>query len=70
MTPAVMRTAISNGITDWRVGDIAMHEKFGRGVVIQVIDSGTIVVAFDTAGKKTLVSTHPMLSKGFKGGQA
>lgn len=69
-TPPPVKKPISNGITDWKVGDIAMHEKFGRGVVIQVIDSGTIVVAFDTAGKKTLVSTHPMLSKGFKGGQA
>jgi DNA helicase-2/ATP-dependent DNA helicase PcrA len=52
-----------NGIRDWRVGDRAHHEKFGDGTVVTVIDSNIIIINFDSAGKKTLLSTHPMLSR-------
>jgi DNA helicase-2/ATP-dependent DNA helicase PcrA len=60
-----------NGIKDWRVGDRAHHEKFGDGTVTEIIDQNIIIVVFDTAGKKTLLASHPMLSRLVsKGGQA
>lgn len=61
----------TNGITDWKVGDKAHHEKFGDGVVVEIIDKNIIIVNFDTAGKKTLLASHPMLSRAAsKGGEA
>jgi DNA helicase-2/ATP-dependent DNA helicase PcrA len=61
----------TNGITDWKVGDKAHHEKFGDGVVVEIIDKNIIIVNFDQAGKKTLLATHPMLSRLVsKGGEA
>jgi len=60
-----------NDVGEWHVGDIAHHEKFGDGKVIQVISSTIIVVDFENAGRKTLQSTHPLLSrKVSKGGYA
>ncbi|MCH4277380.1 MAG: UvrD-helicase domain-containing protein [Bacilli bacterium] len=60
-----------NGIRDWKVGDKAHHEKFGDGIVIEVIDNNIIIVNFDSVGKKTLLGSHPMLSKASsKGGEA
>lgn len=52
-----------NGITDWAVGDYAYHDKFGDGIVVQVIDKTMIVVNFAQCGKKTLMSNHHMLSR-------
>ena len=52
-----------NGITDWKVGDLAHHEKFGDGVVTKIIDANIIVVHFDAVGDKTLLSKHKMLSR-------
>ena len=54
----------SNGITDWKVGDRIEHEKFGRGVVVEVI-AQLIVVRFDdeTLGKKTLLGTHGAIKR-------
>ena len=61
----------TNGITDWKVGDIAIHEKFGEGVVKAIINGTIIVVEFAEHGKKTLLSNHPLLSrKASKGGLA
>jgi DNA helicase-2/ATP-dependent DNA helicase PcrA len=69
--PAVEEKPANNGITDWRVGDHAHHEKFGDGVVVEIIDKNIIIVNFDNAGKKTLLATHPMLSRiASKGGEA
>lgn len=61
-----------NGITDWKVGDIVMHKNFGEGIVSKVIDNGVIIeVNFDSCGKKTLLSKHPMISRnGHRGGEA
>lgn len=60
-----------NGIRDWHVGDRAHHEKFGDGDVVEIIDKNIVIVNFDTAGKKTLLATHPMLSRiKSKGGEA
>ena len=53
----------NNGITDWRVGDNVNHDKFGEGTVVEVIDESIIVVSFQTAGKKTLLSSHPMIHR-------
>lgn len=53
-----------NGISSWEVGDIAVHTKFGEGVVTKVIDDGSIIeVDFENEGKKTLLAKHPMISK-------
>ena len=52
-----------NGIRDWRVGDRAHHEKFGDGRVVEIIDDAIIVVLFDSGSKKTLLSSHPMLTR-------
>ena len=53
----------SNGIVDWKVGDIAHHEKFGDGVVVELISSSIIIIDFDSVGKKTLLGTHKLLSR-------
>ena len=64
------KKASSNGITDWQVGDKVHHEKFGDGVVTNIVSDSIIIVKFDV-GAKTLLSTHPMLSRiARKGGQA
>ena len=61
----------NNGITDWKVGDRLHHEKFGDGVVTSLIAGNIIVVNFDNGDKKTLIGSHPMISKiASKGGQA
>lgn len=61
----------NNGITDWKVGDGVHHEKFGDGKVTAVIDETMIVVVFEEVGKKTLLSSHRMLSRtSSKGGLA
>jgi DNA helicase-2/ATP-dependent DNA helicase PcrA len=53
-----------NGIDDWRIGDIVFHKNFGEGIVTKVIDDGVIIeVNFDSCGKKTLLSKHPMISR-------
>ena len=52
-----------NGVTDWRVGDKLSHEKFGTGQVVEVISESIIVVLFDSGSKKTLLSTHPMITR-------
>ena len=55
--------AETNGITDWRVGDKVHHDKFGDGEVVEMIDESIIVVLFETAGKKTLLASHPMIHR-------
>ena len=59
-----------NGITDWKVGDIAIHDVFGRGIVTAVIDDTIIEVNFDTHGKKSILSSHPKIHREEKGGVA
>ncbi len=61
----------SNGVQNWEKGDRCHHEKFGDGEVVDVIDKSIIVVRFEDGSRKTLMSTHPMLSRiGKIGGQA
>jgi len=61
--PIVHEENISNGITDWKVGDIAIHEKFGEGKVIKVLDESAIIIDFKSCGSKTMLSSHKMLSR-------
>ena len=55
----------SNSIV-WQVGDIVIHQKFGRGVVQSLEGDNIIVVYFKEHGLKTLLGTHFMISKGEK----
>ena len=48
------------------LGDIVIHEKFGRGVVTSLEGDNIIVVKFENHGEKTLLGTHRMISKGTK----
>ena len=59
-----------NGIRDWKVGDICLHGKFGRGTVSKVLDGNIIVVDFEKEGKKTLVGSHYLISRVSRGGEA
>ena len=54
----------TNGITDWHVGDIVIHKKLGRGVVIALEGDDIIKVDFEEHGVKSILSTHPSVSKG------
>ena len=50
----------------WSVGDIVLHDKFGRGIVKSLEGDNIIVVEFDEHGEKTLLGTHKMIKKGTK----
>ena len=52
-----------NGITDWKVGDIAIHEVFGRGVVTAIIDDTIIQVDFEKHGRKSILGSHPKIHR-------
>ena len=54
----------TNGVTEWRVGDIVEHKKLGRGVVIALEGDDIIKVNFDEHGEKSILGTHPSVSKG------
>ncbi len=55
----------------WKIGDKVHHEKFGDGVVFNLVSDSIIVVEFASEGKKTLMANHPMLSKiSSSGGEA
>lgn len=57
---------VVNDVSYWEVGDIVIHKKLGRGVVIAVEDDSIIKVDFDEHGIKTILGNHPMVSKGNK----
>jgi DNA helicase II / ATP-dependent DNA helicase PcrA len=59
-----------NGITDWHVGDKAIHEVFGRGVVTNIIDDVILEVDFEQCGKKSIMANHPKIRREEKGAQA
>ena len=58
---------VDNGIRDWRVGDVAIHDVFGRGVVVNIIDGTILEIEFDSHGRKSILSTHPKIRKEEKG---
>ncbi|MDD3939015.1 MAG: hypothetical protein PHU55_04615, partial [Bacilli bacterium] len=59
---------VDNFVDHWVVGDIAVHQKFGEGVVTKVLDDTIVEINFYEHGKKSILAKHFMLSK--KGGVA
>ena len=57
-------TDATNNVTDWHVGDIVIHKKLGRGVVIALEGDDIIKVNFEEHGEKSILGTHPSVSKG------
>ena len=55
---------ITNDVADWHIGDIVIHKKLGRGVVIALEGDDIIRVNFDEHGEKSILGTHPSVSKG------
>ena len=53
----------TNGISNWRVGERCHHGKFGDGTIDAVLDGNIIRVRFDDGQSKTLLGSHPMLSR-------
>ena len=53
-----------NDVSEWHVGDIVIHETLGRGVVIALEGDDIIKVDFETQGIKSILGTHPKVSKG------
>ena len=57
-------TDATNDVADWHVGDIVIHKKLGRGVVIALEGDDIIKVNFEEHGEKSILGTHPSVSKG------
>ena len=55
---------VTNDVTQWSVGDIVIHKKLGRGVVVALEGDDIIKVNFEEHGEKSILSTHPSVSKG------
>lgn len=55
---------LTNDVEGWKVGDVVIHKKLGRGVVVKVEDDSIIEVDFKEHGKKTILGNHPSVSKG------
>ena len=60
----------NNGVRNWKVGDVAIHEVFGRGIVTGIIDGTILQVNFDTHGMKSILASHPKVRKEEKGATA
>ena len=54
----------TNGVTDWKVGDVVIHRKLGRGVVTALNGDDIIEVDFDEQGIKKILANHPAVKKG------
>ena len=52
-----------NNISSWKVGDGVMHRTLGKGVVIALEGDDIIKVDFENFGVKSILSTHPYVSK-------
>ncbi len=61
--PVIQEEVVTNGITDWKVGDKVQHDKFGYGVVEKVVDANEIVINFYSHGLKRMVATHKMIKR-------
>ena len=55
---------VRNDIDDWKVGDIVIHKKLGKGVVVALEGDDIIKVNFEEHGEKSILGTHPSVSKG------
>lgn len=51
-----------NNNIKWSIGDSCLHQAFGEGVV-KSVEGDIIEVEFKDFGRKTLLGTHPKLSK-------
>ena len=56
-----------NGVSDWNVGDVAIHEVFGRGIVVGIIDGTILQIDFEQHGRKSILAKHPKIKKEQKG---
>lgn len=58
---------LGNSATDWKIGDIAHHKKWGDGTVLEVTGSGKtqeLKIKFPEVGlKKVLASVAPIVKK-------
>jgi len=58
-----MNISTEDNETDWKVGDLLIHEVFGKGVVLKT-GGGQLQIAFPVPyGIKTLLAAHPSLKK-------
>ena len=55
---------LRNDVEEWHVGDIVIHKKLGKGVVIALEGDDIIKVNFEEHGEKSILGTHPSVSKG------
>ena len=55
---------VKNDVESWHVGDVVIHKKLGRGVVIALEGDDIIRVNFEEHGEKSILGTHPSVSKG------
>ena len=55
---------VKNDVKDWKVGDIVIHTKLGKGVVIELEGDDIIKVRFEEHGVKSILGSHPAVSKG------
>ena len=55
---------LRNDVEEWHVGDVVVHKKLGRGVVIALEGDDIIKVNFEEHGEKSILGTHPSVSKG------
>ena len=53
-----------NDVDNWSVGDVVIHKKFGKGVVIELEGDGIIKVNFEEHGVKSIMGNNPSVSKG------
>ena len=54
----------TNDVTEWKVGDVVIHKKLGKGVVIELEGDDIITVRFEEHGVKSILGNHPSVSKG------
>jgi len=54
---------LTNGVTDWKIGDLVSHDLFGEGRVINIIDNYILEIDFDVSGRKNIISSHWTLKK-------
>ena len=55
---------VTNDVKDWHVGDVVIHKKLGRGIVVALEGDDIIRVNFEEHGEKSILGTHPSVSKG------
>ena len=55
---------VRNDVDDWKVGDIVIHKKLGKGIVVALEGDDIIKVNFEEHGEKSILGTHPSVSKG------